>query len=139
MRSLLTGLALAFLARAACAEPITPLAELLKNKKVYDRRFSCIAGLSSVLFTKVSRHGHAYFTAFVSEGADKVKVFAYGRPPFKEGEKIEACGVFTQEKHHSSRIFFDQFNAKLILRGDSIGAGHVILSSADAKLVTPHP
>lgn len=139
MRSLLIPLLLSLSAAAARAETITPIAELLKNKKAYDRIFSCIAGTSSVLFTKVSHHGHPYFTVFLSEGDAKVKVFAYGQPPFKEGEKIEACGVFTVEKHHSSRIFFDQFNAKNILRGEAIGAGRVVLSRSDVHLATSRP
>ena len=139
MRSLLTGLVVLMSSVMAGAETITPISSLLKSKKTYDRIFSCIAGTTSVLFTKVSHHGHPYFTVFVAEGEEKVKVFAYGAPPFKEGEKIEACGVFTQEKHHSSRIFFDQFNAKTILRGEAIGAGRVVLSSTDVHLATSHP
>jgi hypothetical protein len=133
-------LASLFLAAGSlAAEEITPIASLLKNKAAFDRKFCCVAGKTSTLFTKVSRHAHPYFTIWVSEGEDKVKVFGYGKPPFVEGEKIEACGVFSQEYHHSSRIFYDQISAKVILRGDEIGKGKVELTPTDAHLIATKP
>jgi hypothetical protein len=136
MRLALILLALAVGARA---EEITPIAALLKNKAAFNRKFCCVAAKTSTLFTKVSRKAHPYFTIWLNEGDDKVKVFGYGKPPFVEGEKIEACGAFTQEYHHSGRIFYDQVSAKVILRGDEIGKGKVELTPTDAHLIAPKP
>ena len=139
MRPVLSLLVLSVVAASSRAEEITPIAALLKNKKAYDRKFSCIAGKTATLFTKVSHHARPYFTIWVGEGEGKLKVFGYGKPPFTEGEKIEACGIFTIEKHHSGRIFYDEFDAKTILRGDAIGAGRVILTATDVQPVAAKP
>ncbi|MBI3553199.1 MAG: hypothetical protein HY077_11940 [Elusimicrobia bacterium] len=136
MRSLLILLALA---AASSAEEITPVAAILKDKKSYDRRFSCVAGKSSVLFTKVSRNKHAYFTVWIADGDAKLKVFGYGKPQFLEGERIEACGVFSVEHQHSGRVFYDEMSAKVILREGEIGKGRVALTQTDARLITTHP
>jgi hypothetical protein len=121
------------------AEVITPLATLIKNKKTYDKKWLCVADKTSTLFTKVSHNAHPYFTVWLGDGDNRIKVFAYGKPPFVEGDRIEACGMFTQEKHHGSRIFFDEISAQVILRDKAIGADQVILSSTGYKSLPARP
>ncbi len=121
------------------AEEITPIATLLKNTKTYDKKWLCVADKSSTLFTKVSHNAHPYFTIWLGEAQNRIKVFGYGKPPFTAGEKIEACGMFTQEKHHSGRIFFDEISAQVILRDKAIGANQVALDALGYKSVAPHP
>jgi hypothetical protein len=127
-------LLLLMLALPAFGEELTPIPALLKNKAAYDKRFSCISGKTSTLFTKISRHGHSYFTAWLGEGNDRLKVFGYGAPAFKEGDTIEVCGVFSIEHEHSSRVFHDEFSVKVVLPEADIGKGRVILTPTDARL-----
>jgi hypothetical protein len=131
MRALL----LLVLAAPVLGEEITPIPVLLKDKPAFDKKFSCVSGKTSTLFTKVSRHGHSYFTVWIGEGNERLKVFGYGAPTFKEGETIEACGVFSIQHTHSSRVFYDELSAKVILREGEIGKGRVLLTPTDAKLL----
>jgi hypothetical protein len=130
---------LVLLAAPLAAEEITPIATILRKSKTYDRKWVCVADKSSTLFTKVSHHAHPYFTVWLGDGQDKMKVFGYGKPPFTDGERIEACGMFMQEKHHSGRIFFDELSAQVVLREKAVGADQVILSSTGYKSASVRP
>jgi hypothetical protein len=117
-------------APSAAVETITPLAEVLADKKKHDKTNICVKGTAAVLFRKTSRKGNAYFTFWLNEGSARVKVHSFGVPDFGEGEEVEACGRFTIEKRLSGRIFHDQISAQIILRGRQIGAGYVELAPA---------
>lgn len=134
-----TALLLLLTAVPLAAEQLTPIGVLLKNKKAYDRKFCCIAGKTATLFTKVSRHANPYFTVWLFDGNDKIKVFAFGKPPFSEGERIEACGVFAIQHEVSTRVFYDELSAKVILRTDAIGKDRVVLTPTDVRLVSTKP
>ena len=112
------------------AEEVTPLPEVFKAKKAYDGRTICIQGKSFSLFQKYSRHGHHYFTVWLGDGGEKIKVFGFGFPAFTEGETVEACGRYQQTKTRSGRIFYDEFTANAILKGAAMHAGKVKLTAA---------
>jgi hypothetical protein len=117
-------------APSSAVETITPLAELLADKKKHDKTNICVKGTAAVLFRKTSRKGNAYFTFWLNEGSARVKVHSFGVPDFGEGEEVEACGRFTIEKRLSGRIFHDELSAQVILRGRRIRAGYVELTPA---------
>jgi len=119
----------------AAAEELMPIAAVLKNKRAFDGTNFCIQGKTSVLFEKYSRRGNHYFSVWVSEGAAKIKVFYFGFPNFKEGDIIEACGLFLREKWVSGRVFHDEFTAQAILTGGSMQAGLVTVSTAGVQAV----
>ncbi|MBI5245074.1 MAG: hypothetical protein HY922_15530 [Elusimicrobia bacterium] len=121
----------------SAAEEVVTVAELLKNKKAYDGRNLCVSGKTSTLFQKYSRKGNHYYSVWVSEGKWKIKVFSFGFPSFKEGDVIEACGLFLREKWVSGRVFYDEFSAQVILTGSAMRSGRVEVSSAGVVAVEP--
>ncbi len=84
-------------------------------------------GKTSLLSTKAaSRNGNAYFTIWLSEGDDKIKVFGFGVPKvFAAGDVIEACGKYEQVKKISNRIFYDEFTSNVIMKGPAMRSGLV--------------
>lgn len=139
-------LAALLLAAPLAAETITPVADILQDKKRYDRRWLCIVGKTSEVDPEVSpvRH-HQYWTAKLKDDAASIVLFAYGLPPFKSGDVIEACGIFARLKKAQStgEIFRDEFNVTNILQGPSIKAGKVritdkgIVAVSGGKEVAP--
>lgn len=133
---------LAFVA-AAYAEEITPVADLLAQHVRFDGKFACVQGKTSVLFKKAaSRQGNPYFTFWIGEGASKIKVFGFGVPKvFAEGDEVEACGRFDKEKHISSRVFYDELSANVILKGAAMRSGLVDISGGRfaVKGASAHP
>ncbi|MCX5789033.1 MAG: hypothetical protein NTX64_11085 [Elusimicrobia bacterium] len=130
MRWTVAALCLALSAGRLAAEEVTPLPAVFKAKKAYDGRTICIQGKTTSLFQKYSRHGHHYFTVWVSDGGEKIKVFGCGFPTFSEGDAIEACGRYQETKTRSGRIFYDEFTANAILKGAAMHAGKVTLTPA---------
>lgn len=127
--------ALALSGAPAFSEEITTLAAIYKDKKSFDGRYVCILGKTETLFEKYSRLGNHYWTVWVHDGPEKVKVFGFGFPSFKEGETIEACGRYRRTKELSGRIFYDEFSAAAILKGEAMRAGRVVISADGIKPV----
>ncbi len=120
-------------------ESFLSIAAVAANKKAFHDREFCVAGKSSTIFKKYSRKGNHYYTVWLHEGGAKIKVFAFGFPDFKEGEFLEACGKFTQEKWVSGRVFYEELAARSVRkaepkRGEDSAA---VVSSAAVKAVSP--
>ena len=116
---------LMLLAGPLAAEEITSLQALFKTKKAHDGKYLCIQGRTATLFQKYSHRGNHYYTVWINQGADKIKVFGFGFPAFAEGEIIEACGRYQEIKKVSGRIFYDEFTASAILKGPAMHSGRV--------------
>jgi len=135
------------LARPAAAEVVTPIADILQDKAKHDHRWLCVAGRATEVSVAISpvRH-HKFWTAKLADDAARIVLFAYGAPPFSEGDAIEACGIFARLKKARStgEIFRDEFNVTNVLQGASMRAGKVKITpkgivavAADGKETAP--
>lgn len=120
-------------------EKFLSIAAVAADKKAFHDREFCVAGKSSTIFKKYSRKGNHYYTVWLHEGGAKLKVFAFGFPDFKEGDLLEACGKFTQEKWVSGRVFYEELAARSVRKADSARAGEAdaAVSSAAVKSISP--
>jgi hypothetical protein len=128
MHETLLAAALLILAGPSAAENITPVATVMRDKKTFDHQWLCLQGKAAQVDPQVSpvKH-HQYWTAKLQDDMASIILFAYGLPPFKNGETIEACGIFARLKKAQStgEVFHDEFNVTNVLKGPSIGAGKV--------------
>ena len=113
-------------------ERLLPIPAVVADKKAFHDREFCVLGKSSTIFKKYSRKGNHYYTVWLHEGGAKLKVFAFGFPDFKEGDFLEACGKFTQEKWVSGRVFYEELAARSVRKADPARAGEAVISVSSA-------
>lgn len=123
----------------AKTETIIPISAVAGDKKAFDGKEFCISGKASTIFKKYSRKGNHYYTVWLTEGGAKLKVFGFGFPDFKEGDALEACGKFTQEKWVSGRVFYDELASRSVRRAGPSKSGDagVEVSSGPGKALSP--
>ena len=89
MLALICVLALASPARWASAATV---AEIAKNPAAFDQKTVTASGMAGEISTRTSRRGNPYTTFRLSDQGEAVKVFTFGTPAIKDGDRVEVRG-----------------------------------------------
>src|SRR5438034_9358939 len=109
--ALICVLALASPARWASAATV---AEIAKNPAAFDQKTVTASGTAHEVSSRTSRRGNPYTTFRLSDQGEAVKVFTFGTPAIKEGERVEVRGIFQRVKHVGSYTFHDEIEASFV-------------------------
>src|SRR5213595_2089087 len=90
--ALICVLALASPARWASAATV---AEIAKNPAAFDQKTVTASGTAQEVSSRTSRRGNPYTTFRLSDQGEAVKVFTFGTPAIKEGQRVEQVGAYT--------------------------------------------
>jgi len=117
-RSLAAGLVLAVLlgvsapAQAVRADYVTT-GQLLGAPDKWHGRPVVVSGTVARLEPRTSARGNAYFTFQLVDGA-AVRVFSYGIPEVREGQRVQVEGTFHKVKRVGTHTFQNQVDARVI-------------------------
>src|SRR5437867_3234358 len=89
MLALICVLALASSARWASAATV---AEIAKNPAAFDQKTVTASGTAEEISSRTSRRGNPYTTFRLSDQGEAVKVFTFGTPAIKDGQRVEVRG-----------------------------------------------
>src|SRR2546428_12272838 len=105
--------ALALASPARWASPAT-VAEIAKNPAAFDQKTVTASGTAQEVSSRTSRRGNPYTTFKLSDQGETMKVFTFGTPAIKEGQRVEVRGVFQRVKHVGSYTFHDEIEASFV-------------------------
>jgi hypothetical protein len=82
------------------------------NPAQYDHQSVTVLGVATAVAKPTSRAGNPY-TTFRVQDADgsSVKVFTFGHPTIKDGDRVEVTGVFEQVKRVRNYTFYNEIDA----------------------------
>ena len=110
-RALICVLALVSSARWAGAATVGDIA---KNPAAFDQKTVTASGTAHEVSSRTSRRGNPYTTFRLSDQGEAVKVFTFGTPAIKEGERVEVRGVFQRVKQVGAYTFHDEIDASSV-------------------------
>jgi len=90
------------------------VAEIAKNPAAFDQKKVTVNGMAEEINSRTSRRGNSYTTFRLSDEGDAVKVFTFGTPPIKDGQRVEVRGVFQRVKHVGAYTFHDEIDASSV-------------------------
>ena len=90
------------------------VAEIAKNPAAFDQKTVTVGGTVEEINSRTSRRGNPYTTFRLSDQGETVKVFTFGTPAIKDGERVEVRGVFQQVKHVGAYTFHDEIDASSV-------------------------
>lgn len=73
-----------------------------------------LSGAVTRLEPRVSGRGNAYFTFQLVDGTGAVRVFSYGTPEIKDGQRVRVEGIFHKIKRVGTHTFENQVDARRI-------------------------
>lgn len=106
-------LLLASPALAARADYVTTK-ELLGAPDKWHGRSVVLSGAVAHLEPRVSGRGNAYFTFQLVDGTGVVRVFSYGTPEVRDGQRVQVEGIFHKIKRVGTHTFENQVDARRI-------------------------
>src|SRR5712692_1902662 len=109
--ALICALALVGPARWASAATV---AEIAKNPAAFDQKTVTVSGTAEQISSRTSRRGNPYTTFRLSDHGEAVKVFTFGTPPIKDGQRVEVRGVFQRVKQVGRYTFHDEIDASSV-------------------------
>src|SRR5213595_3364847 len=109
--ALICVLALASPARWASAATV---AEIAKNPAAFDQKTVTASGTAQEVSSRTSRRGNPYTTFRLSDQGEAVKVFTFGTPAIKDGDRVEVRGVFQRVKQVGAYSFHDEIDASSV-------------------------
>ena len=109
--ALICVLALASPARWASAATV---AEIAKNPAAFDQKTVTASGTAQEVSRRTSRRGNPYTTFRLSDQGEAVKVFTFGTPAIKDGDRVEVRGVFQRVKQVGAYTFHDEIDASSV-------------------------
>jgi len=77
----------------------------------FDQRTVTASGTAQEVSSRTSRRGNPYTTFRLSDQGETVKVFTFGTPAIKEGQRVEVRGVFQRVKQVGAYTFHDEIDA----------------------------
>jgi len=63
--------------------------EIAKNPAAFDQKTVTVTGTAAPVSSRTSRRGNPYTTFKLSDQGEAVKVFTFGTPAIKEGQRVE--------------------------------------------------
>ena len=85
--------ALAWVGSTSWASAAT-VAEIAKDPAAFDQKTVTVSGTAQEVSSRTSRRGNPYTTFRLSDQGEAVKVFTFGTPAIKDGDRVEVRGVF---------------------------------------------
>ena len=90
------------------------VADVAKNPSAFDQKAVTVQGAARSISDRVSRRGNPYTTLNVTDQGQALKVFSFGTPTIKDGDRIEVQGVFRRVKRVGPYTFYDEIEASSI-------------------------
>ena len=90
------------------------VAEIAKNPAAFDQKTVTVSGTAEEISSRTSRRGNPYTTFRLSDHGEAVKVFTFGTPAIKDGQRVEVRGVFQRVKHVGAYTFHDEIDASSV-------------------------
>jgi len=109
--ALICVLALASPARWASAATV---ADIAKDPAAFDQKTVTASGTAQEVNSRTSRRGNPYTSFRLSDEGEAVKVFTFGTPAIKEGQRVEVRGVFQRVKQVGAYTFHDEIDASSV-------------------------
>ena len=104
---------LAWVGSASWASAAT-VAEIAKNPAAFDQKTVAASGTAQEVSSCTSRRGNPYTTFRLSDQGEAVKVFTFGTPAIKDGDRVEVRGVFQRVKQVGAYTFHDEIDASSV-------------------------
>ena len=108
---LLCAVGLLLRAQHAAATTVT---EITKNPAAFDQKTVTASGTAQEVSSRTSRRGNPYTTFRLSDQGEAVKVFTFGTPAIKDGDRVEVRGVFQRVKQVGAYTFHDEIDASSV-------------------------
>ena len=90
------------------------VAEIAKNPSAFDKKTVTVSGTAQEVSSRTSRRGNPYTTFRLSDKRETVKVFTFGTPAIKDGDRVEVRGVFQRVKQVGAYTFHDEIDASSV-------------------------
>jgi hypothetical protein len=87
------------------------VADIAKNPTHFDQKAVTVSGTAEAVSSRTSRRGNPYTTFRLADQGDAVKVFTFGTPAIKDGQRVEVHGVFQRVKQVGRYTFHDEIDA----------------------------
>jgi hypothetical protein len=87
------------------------VAEIAKHPDAFDQKAVTVTGTAAEVSSRISRRGNPYTTFRLTDQGESVKVFTFGTPAIKDGQRIEVYGVFRRVKQVGPYTFHDEIDA----------------------------
>jgi len=101
-----------FLVLGAATAGTVSIADLLNHASAYDGSHVVVAGSVASVRPKTSRAGNQYETFDLCDtNGNCVRVFTWGQPALREGDKITVKGTFSAAKHVGGYAFRNEIEA----------------------------
>ena len=120
MKGFLYTRALAFVVSVAVALSVASAArgitvgEIAQSPASFDQKTVTVTGAAEEINSRTSRRGNPYTTFKLSDQGETVKVFTFGTPAIKEGQRVEVRGVFQRVKQVGAYTFHDEIDASSV-------------------------
>ncbi len=99
----------------ASAFEATSIQSIIANPAQFDGKTVTIRGPAAAVKETVSRRGNSYATLQVQEtGGDAIKIFTWGHPSTRNGDRVEVTGVSQQVKRVGRYTFYNEIEAQSI-------------------------
>jgi hypothetical protein len=108
----ITGLSLFLTFVSNAAEVAIP--SITTNAAQFDGKNVTIRGTVTEVNETVSHSGNAYSTFQVQDAGGAIKVFTWGHPRIKSGDRVEVTGMFQQVKRVRQYTFYNQIEAQSV-------------------------
>ena len=92
----------------------TTVAEIAKNPTAFDQKTVTMNGTAGEASSRTSRRRNPSTTFRLADQGASVKVFTFGTPAIKEGQRVEVRGVFQRVKHVGQYTFHDEIDASSV-------------------------
>jgi hypothetical protein len=95
----------------ALAEKAT-VAAIAKDPAKFDNKVVTVPGKVAHFEARTSKAGNKYFTFTLEEGKAHIAVYGHGElnPMPKNGDKVEATGIFAKERKSAGRTYSNELD-----------------------------
>jgi hypothetical protein len=107
------------------------VAEIAKNPAAFDQKTVTVSGTAGEFSSRTSRRGNPYTTFRLSDQGEALKVFSFGTPAVKDGERVEVRGIFQRVKHVGAYTFHDEIDASSVSPAKQVGEGRALLRAEE--------
>ena len=84
------------------------LTDLVTNAKHYDHQKVSVVGTTSNIHQGTNQKGQLGYTFLLKEGANTVRIMAWGKPAVHQGEHVMVEGIF---RNAPSRLRYNEIKA----------------------------
>jgi hypothetical protein len=90
----------------------TTIEKTLTNKDSFDGKEVSVSGIVSKIKFRTSKGGNEYTTfSLIESSGESIRVFTWGRPKIKEGQKVKVTGTYRKVKKMRRYTFYNEIEA----------------------------